>query len=71
LNFVAGSLQQTIAEQWNGSSWSVVGTPNSGSGSNSLNKAAAVSGGTVWAVGHFISAGGGPQRTLIIQTIHG
>jgi len=71
LNFVAGSLQQTIAEQWNGMSWSVVGTPNSGSGSNTLNKATATSGGSVWAVGHFTPPSGGPQQTLILENTRG
>jgi hypothetical protein len=45
---------------WNGSSWSIVPSPNVGTHDNLL-AVAAVSGASAWAVG----AGGSPGRTLI------
>ena len=44
---------QTLAERWNGTSWSVVTSPNPGSTSDSLNRVAASSSTDVWAVGSF------------------
>src|SRR2546425_786649 len=58
-------ISQTLIEQWNGSSWSVVSSPNPGSGSSpgdSLRGAAAdLSSGQAWAVGQFTAASGGTQ----------
>jgi hypothetical protein len=41
----------TLAERWDGKSWSVVATPNVGSGDNQLAGVAAFSDSDVWAVG--------------------
>ncbi|MFL5654258.1 MAG: hypothetical protein ACJ8CB_08780 [Ktedonobacteraceae bacterium] len=58
-------ISQTLIEQWNGSSWSVVSSPNPGSGSSpgdSLRGAAAdPSSGQAWAVGQFTAASGATQ----------
>ncbi len=58
-------IAQTLIEQWNGSSWSVVSSPNPGSGSSpgdSLRGAAAdPSSGQTWAVGQFTAASGATQ----------
>jgi hypothetical protein len=58
-------IAQTLIEQWNGSSWSVVSSPNPGSGStpgDSLRGAAAdPSSGQAWAVGQFTAASGATQ----------
>src|SRR6266581_6951251 len=58
-------IAQTLIEQWNGSSWSVVSSPNPGSGSSpgdSLRGAAAdPSSGQAWAVGQFTAASGATQ----------
>ncbi len=58
-------IAQTLIEQWNGSSWSVVSSPNPGSGStpgDSLRGAAAdPSSGQAWAVGQFTAASGAEQ----------
>jgi hypothetical protein len=58
-------ISQTLIEQWNGTSWSVVSSPNPGSGSSpgdSLRGAAAdPSSGQAWAVGQFTAASGGTQ----------
>lgn len=54
----------TLIEQWNGSAWSVVTSPNVGSGDNSLLGVAQVSGGNqVWAVG--FSGSQNSSKTLI------
>jgi hypothetical protein len=58
-------ISQTLIEQWNGSSWSVVASPNPGSGSSpgdSLRGAAVdPSSGQAWAVGQFTAASGATQ----------
>jgi hypothetical protein len=41
----------TLTERWNGRSWSIVPSPNDGSGDNSLSGVAAISQNDVWAVG--------------------
>jgi hypothetical protein len=45
------SLSRTLTEQWNGTSWVVVQSPNFGSDHNELFGVEATSGGTLWAVG--------------------
>jgi hypothetical protein len=56
--------QQTLAEHWNGTSWSVVPSPNVDPSLNALNAVAVVAGTSVWAVG---SSGGvtNPGQTLV------
>jgi hypothetical protein len=54
---------KTMIEHWNGSSWTVVPTPNPGSGANILRGAVAVSASDVWADGFYNSGAG--DRTLI------
>ncbi len=46
-----GGVAQTLTEHWDGSRWSVVTSPNPGSGGNTLFGVAAVSASSVWAVG--------------------
>jgi hypothetical protein len=51
-------VTSTVIEQWNGTSWSQVSSPNPGASENILNGAAAdPTSGQVWAVGVF---NGGP-----------
>jgi hypothetical protein len=57
----ASSATQTLIEHWNGTSWSVVPSPNASTGFNTLAATAAVSAGDVWAVGRFLSATGTGQ----------
>lgn len=59
----ASTSFRTLVEHWNGSSWSVVPSPNSGSGENALLGAAAVTRSDIWAVGYH--NGLGPRRTLV------
>jgi hypothetical protein len=42
---------KTLIEHWNGSAWSAVTSPNSGTGHNQLNGVTAVATGDVWAAG--------------------
>lgn len=46
---------RTLAEHWNGSTWSIVSTPNPSSFPSDLNGVAAVSSNDVWAVGAYIT----------------
>jgi hypothetical protein len=58
-------LLGALTEQWNGTSWNVVKSPNVGTSFNSLSAVAVVSANDIWAVG-FISPTGVGQ-TLIEQ----
>jgi len=46
---------QTLIEHWDGTSWSIVSSPNVGSGSNDLFAVGAISTSDVWAVGSGLS----------------
>ena len=48
---LASGIFQTLAEHWNGSSWSMVPTPNVGGGDNFLLSVAAIGTADMWAVG--------------------
>ena len=63
----ATGRQLTLTEHWNGTAWSVVASPNVGSGFNVLFAAAAVSANDVWAVGEFFSTSTASVQTLIEQ----
>ena len=57
-NISLGSTQ-TLTEQWNGTSWSVVSSPNDGANSNGLNGVSSISRtGAVWAVGGYTTSHG-------------
>ncbi len=58
-----GSDGSTLAEHWNGTSWSIVATPNTGAGQDVLNGTGASSSTDAWAVGYFTA--GIEKRTLI------
>jgi hypothetical protein len=49
----AGGWDQTLAEHWNGASWTVVTTPNLSAFHNDFNAVAAISTNDVWAVGEY------------------
>jgi hypothetical protein len=55
---------QTLAEHWNGTAWTIVSTPNVGSGDNVLEDVVAISPTAVWAVGHY-DDGTGQHKTLV------
>ena len=65
-NTTTGSLR-TLAERWNGSSWSLRATPNVGGADNLLRAASTIPGSTnVWAVGLHLTSGG-PTQTLVLR----
>lgn len=49
----AGGVDQTLAEHWDGTSWTIFPTPNIGSLNNDLNAVIAISTTDVWAVGDY------------------
>lgn len=55
----------TLIEHWNGSSWSVVSSPNTQSPGNILEGVTALSSYNIWAVGTSYVQSGSPTRTLI------
>src|SRR5262249_39157236 len=57
--------RNTLTQHWNGTSWSIVTSPNPGSGSSYLIGIAAVTTSDVWAVGYSTSTSTGPKQTLI------
>jgi hypothetical protein len=61
-----GSAQHTLTETWNGSTWTVVPSPNAESSNNRLSGIAATPKGTLWAVGT-TGVFGQPERTLILR----
>jgi uncharacterized protein (TIGR03118 family) len=58
------SSTDTLIEHWNGSSWSVVPTPNPPNG-GLLNAVTAVSSNDVWAVGSVLDSTGAPVAALV------
>ena len=62
------SRSRTLTELWNGSSWSVVSSPNRGPSHNFLNAVTATPSGTLWAVGAFYN-NQSIERTLILQKL--
>ena len=64
---VIGGVLQTLAEHWNGTSWSVVPAVNVGGGDNHLLGAADIAANDVWAVGRSrnSNAGDPPFQTLV------
>src|SRR3984893_10487133 len=54
----SGQPDQTLAEHWDGSTWSAINTPNSTVGSNDFRGAAAIATNNVWAVGDFPEGSG-------------
>jgi hypothetical protein len=57
----------TLTEQWNGTSWNIVASPDPGVGGNILAAVAATSANDVWAVGATAGSGTGADRTLILH----
>lgn len=57
-------VDQTLTEQWNGTSWSVISSPDSGTGNNSLNSVAAISASNIWAIGDYQTSSGTIQSLI-------
>ena len=66
LDFTLGELEQTMTMRWDGTSWTVVNSPNRGTGSNLLLGAGSLGGGVVFAAGTLTQSG--TNRTLMIGT---
>jgi hypothetical protein len=64
--FIQNSAQQTLTEHWDGSTWTLVPSPDPESSSNRLSGIAATPKGTLWAVGT-TGVFGQPERTLILR----
>lgn len=64
--FYQNSVQNTLTEHWNGSTWTLVASPNPASSSNRLSSIAVTPKGTLWAVGT-TGVFGQPERTLILR----
>jgi hypothetical protein len=60
----AGQGDQTLIESWNGTTWSIVSSPNEGDNNDQLNQVSCVSSTYCVAVGNY-SLGGGPVDALI------
>jgi hypothetical protein len=63
-----GSDYKTLTEQWNGSAWTIVASPNvTGVAANVLNGVTCVSASDCWAAGYSSLTGGLDSQTLIEQ----
>jgi hypothetical protein len=69
LDFTAGELERTMTLHWNGTSWSVVSSPNRGSQSNMLLGVSSAGGGALFAAGTFSLSS--VSRTLAMDTGQG
>src|SRR5213083_259217 len=61
-----GSAQFTLTENWDGSQWNFVPSPNAQNSNNRLHGITATPGGTLWAVGT-TGVFARPERTLILR----
>ena len=61
----SSSVDVTLAEHWNGTSWSIISSPNMGTSTNLLNGVTAVATNDVWAAGEYFN--NGAYQTLIEQ----
>ena len=61
-----GYTDQTLVEQWNGSAWAIVTSPNtSGAQTNALQGVTCVSAADCWAVGHVFNGSVSAWQTLV------
>ena len=56
--------EQTLIEQWNGTNWNIIPSPNLGTSVNELWGVAALSSNDIWAVGYYANSSGGYQTLL-------
>ena len=62
---LSSTVAQTLVESWNGTSWSIVPSPDVGTNGNFLNAVSCVSASSCTAVGQYATSGGFPELTLI------
>ncbi len=60
-------VPQTLTEHWNGTLWSLITSPNTGTMDNILRSVTCVSASDCWAVGYYVNSGGTAFQTLIEQ----
>src|SRR5712691_5236176 len=60
-----GTAFQTLVEQWNGTQWSAISSPNTSLSFNFLNGLAIVSANDIWAVGEGVASGDASSQALI------
>jgi hypothetical protein len=65
-DFLQGGLDQTVTEHWNGSAWSIVVSPNVGTGSNALRGVTTDGSSGLIAVGSSQHSIGAVDRTLVL-----
>jgi hypothetical protein len=65
-DFLQGGLDQTVTEHWNGTAWSLVASPNKGTGSNALRGVTTDGSSGLIAVGSFQQSIGTVDRTLVL-----
>jgi hypothetical protein len=63
--YVDGGVSQTLAEHWDGTSWSLIPSPNPSSTFSSLKSVSMLSGANVWAVGTYRDDRSGDFRPLV------
>ena len=64
----SGTAQRTLIEHWDGSTWTVIPSPNVGSYDNTLRGVTAAGADSLWAVGDYsITADYSPRKTLILH----
>lgn len=61
------TIQHTLIEQWNGTNWTVIPSPNVGAYGNMLNGITAFSVNNVWAVGSYYINNGSSPEPLVEQ----
>jgi hypothetical protein len=65
--FNSSDVDRTLIEHWNGNKWSVVPSPNQGSGENYLTSVVAVTDTDAWAVGQYYDTVHKGYRSLILR----
>jgi hypothetical protein len=65
---ISGAQQQTLTEHWDGTSWSIVSSPNARNSNNRLSGLAVTPGGTLWAVGT-VGKFTKPEKTLAMTKV--
>ncbi len=66
VQMASSGVRQTLTEHWDGASWSVVASPNTGAGDNNLYGVAAIAPANAWAVGRsYAAASGSPSQGLV------
>ncbi len=64
---ISGYSYTTLIQHWDGSSWSVVSSPNPGVTESRLHAVAAVSSDLVWAVGYYVDTSDYSYKTLVLR----